>query len=280
MYIDDSADRSRAQPCAAGWPAYLHWRYIGLVVIGGTFGTAARFALTEAVPTWSERAGGDIRRSTSSARSCSGCSWPTLARRGRDEGSRRAVRLLLGTGFLGGFTTYSTLAVETDALVRSGQAGLAVAYAVTTVIVGALAAAAGIRVASRRQRQGRWPVILTLVLVSVAGGLGAAARLVLDGVISARFRFAYPVGTTVINVTGSLLLGLITGLAISHGMPEQWHLILGSGFLGGYTTFSTASFETVRLLQAGRYPSAVVNGLGMLVLSVLAAAAGLWLGSL
>jgi fluoride exporter len=123
-------------------------------------------------------------------------------------------------------------------------------------------------------------VIITLVLVSLAGGLGAAARLVLDGLISARFRSAYPVGTTVINVSGSLLLGLITGLGISHGMPPQWHVILGSGFLGGYTTFSTASFETVRLLQVGRYATAVLNGLGMLVLSVLAAAAGLWLGLL
>ncbi|HEY9477842.1 MAG TPA: CrcB family protein, partial [Microbacteriaceae bacterium] len=52
------------------------------------------------------------------------------------------------------------------------------------------------------------------------------------------------------------------------------------GFLGGYTTFSTASVETVRLLQDGRYPAAVINGLGMLVVSVLAAALGLWLGSL
>ena len=123
-------------------------------------------------------------------------------------------------------------------------------------------------------------MILTLVLVSVAGGLGAAARLVLDGLISGRLRLAYPIGTTVINVTGSLLLGLITGLAIHHGMPPQWHLILGSGFLGGYTTFSTASVETVRLLQDGRYRAAVINGLGMLVVSVLAASLGLWLGSL
>lgn len=123
-------------------------------------------------------------------------------------------------------------------------------------------------------------MIVTVVLVSVAGGLGAAARLVLDGLISARIRSAYPLGTTVINVTGSLLLGLVTGVAISHGLPQQWHLIVGSGFLGGYTTFSTASVETVRLVQAGRYFSALATGLGMLVFSVLAAALGLWLGSL
>ncbi|MEO9015175.1 MAG: fluoride efflux transporter CrcB [Terrimesophilobacter sp.] len=123
-------------------------------------------------------------------------------------------------------------------------------------------------------------MILTLALVSVAGGLGAAARFALDGVISGKFRSAYPVGTTVINVTGSLLLGLVTGLTISHGMPQQWHLILGSGFLGGYTTFSTASVETVRLFQAGRHLSALATALGMLVFSVLAAALGLWLGSL
>jgi CrcB protein len=123
-------------------------------------------------------------------------------------------------------------------------------------------------------------VILTLVLVSVAGGFGAAARLVLDGIVSAKFRSAYPIGTTVINVTGSLLIGLVTSLAISHGLPQQWHVILGSGFLGGYTTFSTASVEVVRLVQAGRYLSALGTALGMLVFSVLAAALGLWLGSL
>jgi fluoride exporter len=123
-------------------------------------------------------------------------------------------------------------------------------------------------------------VILTLVLVSVAGGFGAAARLVLDGIVSAKFRSAYPIGTTVINVTGSLLIGLVTSLAISHGLPQLWHVILGSGFLGGYTTFSTASVEVVRLVQAGRYLSALGTALGMLVFSVLAAALGLWLGSL
>jgi CrcB protein len=60
--------------------------------------------------------------------------------------------------------------------------------------------------------------------------------------------------------------------------PEGWHLILGTGFLGGYTTFSTASFETLRLLQERRWLVAALHGVGMVVLSVLVAAAGLWLG--
>ena len=140
-------------PARAGWPVHLHWRYVGLVALGGTFGTAARFALTQVVPTWS-----DVPIATFGVNVLGafllGVLVADLARRGRDEGTRRAVRLLLGTGFLGGFTTYSSLAVETDALVRSGQAGLAVGYAVTTVIVGAVAASAGIRIASRRRTEG------------------------------------------------------------------------------------------------------------------------------
>jgi fluoride exporter len=121
---------------------------------------------------------------------------------------------------------------------------------------------------------------LTFVLLSLAGGLGAAARLVLDGLVRSRTRAAYPLGTTLINVTGSLSLGFITGLTIAHVLPEEWRLILGTGFLGGYTTFSTASFETVRLIQARRRRAALANGLGMLVGATLAAGLGLWLGSL
>jgi fluoride exporter len=137
-------------PPRAGRPAHLHWRYVGLVALGGTLGTAARFALTETVPAWH-----DVPVATFAVNVVGafllGVLLADLARRGRDEGTRRAVRLLVGTGFLGGFTTYSSLAVDTDALLRSGYAGLAVGYAVTTVVVGALAAAAGIRFASRRQ---------------------------------------------------------------------------------------------------------------------------------
>lgn len=119
---------------------------------------------------------------------------------------------------------------------------------------------------------------LLVVGVAAAGGLGAVARLVLDGVLRSRARVPFPLGTTVINVTGSFLLGLVTGLAMAHGLPPEWRAILGTGFLGGYTTFSTASYETVRLVQQRRYRAALFNGAGMLLLALGAAGVGLWLG--
>ena len=122
--------------------------------------------------------------------------------------------------------------------------------------------------------------VLLVVAVGLAGGVGAVARLVLDGLLRARVRVSFPLGTTVINVTGSFLLGLVTGLALVHGLPPEWRAVLGTGFLGGYTTFSTASYETVRLAQQRRYRAALMNGVGMLVLALAAAGLGLWLGQL
>lgn len=121
---------------------------------------------------------------------------------------------------------------------------------------------------------------LLVVAVAAAGGAGAVARLVLDGLVRSWTRIPYPLGTTVINVTGSFLLGLVTGLALAHGLPPEWRAVLGTGFLGGYTTFSTASYETVRLAQQRRYRAALVNGVGMLLLALAAAGLGLWLGQL
>jgi CrcB protein len=115
---------------------------------------------------------------------------------------------------------------------------------------------------------------LTAVSICIAGGMGAALRLILDGLIRARVKSTYPVGTTVINITGSFLLGLATGLATSQLVSQQWQLVAGTGFLGGYTTFSTASFETVRLIEDRRYIAAALNGLGMLLICTTAAALG------
>jgi len=121
---------------------------------------------------------------------------------------------------------------------------------------------------------------LLFIALALAGGLGAAARLLLDGVIRDRIGGVTPWGTIIINLTGSLLLGLISGLAVSHALPEAVHVVVGTGFLGGYTTFSTASFETIRLLQERRWTVGVLNGLSVLVATTVLAALGLWAGSL
>jgi CrcB protein len=119
---------------------------------------------------------------------------------------------------------------------------------------------------------------LLFAAVALAGGAGATLRFVLDGLVRSRVKTALPVGTLLINVVGSLLLGLITGLALAAWLPEAWHLVLGAGLMGGFTTFSTASYETVRLALERRSRSAIANGLGMLVLAVSCAFLGLWLG--
>ena len=117
---------------------------------------------------------------------------------------------------------------------------------------------------------------MTVILLALAGGLGAAVRFMLDGLIRARVRTALPWATIFINVSGSVLLGFLAGLVMDGQAPESLQLILGTGFLGGYTTFSTASLETIRLVQSGRMGLALVNGLGSMAISVGAAAAGVW----
>ncbi len=114
-----------------------------------------------------------------------------------------------------------------------------------------------------------------IVWISLAGGLGAAARLFVDGIIRERRSSTYPWATTIINVSGAFLLGLIYALDLG----TNWHAITGIGFLGGYTTFSTASFETARLALDSRYRAALANGIGMLVTAVAAASLGFWIGT-
>lgn len=116
--------------------------------------------------------------------------------------------------------------------------------------------------------------MLEFLAVCIAGGVGAALRYVFDGTIRHHRRSSFPWATMIINLTGSLALGLVTGLAVALALPHHWQLILGTGLLGGYTTFSTASVETVRLLEEGRGWSAALNGLGMLLAGVAAATLG------
>ena len=115
---------------------------------------------------------------------------------------------------------------------------------------------------------------MTLLLVLVGGALGAPARYLADRWLTARLPGAFPWGTFVVNVAGSFVLGVLAAAA-----PAGLLVLGGTGFCGALTTFSTFSFETVRLLETGRPLAAVANVTASVVVSVAAAAAGWWLGA-
>ena len=109
----------------------------------------------------------------------------------------------------------------------------------------------------------------------VAAGLGAPARYLVDGVVTDRSDGRFPWGTFVVNVTGSFLLGVLTGLGLWHDLGTTARLVLGTGGMGAYTTFSTYAFETVRLADDGDHAVALRTAVAGLLASVAAAAVGL-----
>lgn len=118
-----------------------------------------------------------------------------------------------------------------------------------------------------------------LLGVAIAGAFGAVARYVLDGFVQDRVEGVFPWGTWVINVTGSFVLGLIAGLALYRGLDETPRVVIGIGFIGSYTTFSTFMFETARLFEDGSRFEGLLNLAGTLAAGLLAAAAGLLLAA-
>lgn len=113
------------------------------------------------------------------------------------------------------------------------------------------------------------------LLVALAGAGGAIARFVVDGVVQDRTDSPLPLGTFAINISGSLVLGVLAGLALSHSVTAHAKLIAGTGFLGGYTTFSTFAYETYRLADDGSVGLAVLNMAGSILAGLAAAAVGL-----
>ena len=116
---------------------------------------------------------------------------------------------------------------------------------------------------------------MSVLLVAVAGALGALARVLVDAALTRRFAPRWPLGTAAVNVAGSLLLGLITGFGLRNGLSDPARLTLSVGFCGAFTTFSTASLEAVLLLEERRPALAVAYAVGGLLASVVAAGAGL-----
>ena len=115
--------------------------------------------------------------------------------------------------------------------------------------------------------------------VALAGALGALARYGLDGFISRRAPGAFPWGTFAINISGSLLLGLLFTLFTDRLTVDAWvRSGLTIGFLGAYTTFSTLSLETYRLLEDRSVGLALANAAGSLAAGLLAVYAGVVMG--
>ena len=113
-----------------------------------------------------------------------------------------------------------------------------------------------------------------------AGAIGAPLRYLVDGAVADRAEGVFPWGTLTVNVSGSLVLGFLTGLALYHAFPSEPRIVLGTGFCGAYTTFSTFTFETVRLVEEGAINEAFRNALGTLAACAAAAALGITLAGL
>ena len=115
---------------------------------------------------------------------------------------------------------------------------------------------------------------LPLVLgIGLFGAVGAIARFLLDGAVSARASSVFPWGTLVVNLTGAFVLGFVTGK-----LSGDAQLLVGTGLLGGYTTFSTWMFESQRLAEDGELRRGLANLLVSLVLGLAVAWAGREIG--
>lgn len=118
-------------------------------------------------------------------------------------------------------------------------------------------------------------MITTIALVAAFGSAGAVARYAISDAIHRRMSSVFAWGTWLVNVLGSFGLGLLIGLVGRFDAPEVILTMIGFGFLGAFTTFSTWMYETLRLIEDGAWIVAFWNLLGSIVAGMLAAAGGL-----
>lgn len=118
---------------------------------------------------------------------------------------------------------------------------------------------------------------MIIIMMAIGGGVGAVSRFIADGLLRLVLGRQFPSATLIINVVGSFILGLVVGLVAYQHISSNLGLIIGTGFCGGFTTFSTASFEAVRLIEERRFVAVSLQILGTAGLSFCAAILGLWL---
>ena len=117
--------------------------------------------------------------------------------------------------------------------------------------------------------------VLVWTAVMVIGGAGSVIRFLADGVVASAAGRDFPLGTLAVNVSGAVILGLITGLALGHDQA----LLAGTAAVGSYTTFSTWMLETQRLTEERQHRAATANLVASLVLGIAAAALGRLIGT-
>ena len=111
--------------------------------------------------------------------------------------------------------------------------------------------------------------------VGVAGGIGAVARYLLDGAVQDRTAGLFPFGTLTVNVIGSFILGILAGVVLRHTGSAHLKAVVGTGFCGGLTTWSTVSWETIRLAEEHAATLAVRYLMVTLAANLLAGGIGL-----
>lgn len=115
---------------------------------------------------------------------------------------------------------------------------------------------------------------MTVAMVLLGGAVGAPVRYLVDLMVQSRRNGVFPWGTFTVNVVGSLILGVAAGVASSIAMPDWLLTLIGTGFCGAFTTFSTFGLETIRLLEEGAVLAAVSNCAASLVVGLGACAGG------
>jgi fluoride exporter len=116
--------------------------------------------------------------------------------------------------------------------------------------------------------------------VGLGGFLGANARYLLGGFVADRWGTIFPWATFVINISGSFVLGFFLGFAQDRPwIQPTWRLLFAVGFVGAYTTFSTFTYESIRLIQDGEFLLATANMIGSVMAGGAAAIAGIALGN-
>jgi CrcB protein len=119
--------------------------------------------------------------------------------------------------------------------------------------------------------------VIDFLLVLVGGAVGAPLRYLTDRTVQSRHDTVFPWGTFAVNVVGSFILGAVTGAALSGGIDHHLQVLLGTGLCGALTTYSTFSYETLRLAEEGARFFAAANVIASIVAGLGAAFVGLTL---